>query len=129
MFKFISIFNKKKDQEITMARPRTLKLPDGEVSLSGFSPEKADAIQKLLLEGKTEEKSTETHVTTTTTGPLHQITLGLWQDPSTKMYNVVEIHYNPTTKESKVHSIVPGDSVKAIALGMMKLKFFNLGIV
>src|SRR6185295_15777543 len=92
-----------------MARPRKLKLGNGEITLSGYTPEEADKIQALLTSEKTEVIETGPQVgdivNTETMEVLDMTTLTETAVDLLRVGNefkLVFVKYNANSKSAKV---------------------------
>lgn len=138
MKKFWTFLNKLGIIRNHMARPRKIRYGNGEIQLSGYSPEEADAIQEKLLASAPELVSlpqpgelvnlekTETLETVDTT-TLSETALDLYQDPRTKDYKIVHVKYNPVSKSAKVTEFLPGGSFRLAGTNALKMELVKLG--
>lgn len=128
-----------------MARPRKIEFAEGEILLKGFSPEKADEIEKLLtgtpiivkgeldtgpiapgsiIEIKPNEPIKEVDVT-----DLTFYALGNYHDKEAQQYKIVVIKYNPVTMLAKVEQIKNAGSFKLAAVNNMKMELVTLDLI
>jgi len=126
-----------------MSRPRIIKLADGEVSLKGFTKERADEIAKLLTTPtqaisdmvNTSYPTVARHIAVTPTEPplnviesvklancnpnLTEKAFGLSKNPN-NTYDLVEVLYDKDSKQSRIEN-VEHCGIKSIAEGMFKV--------
>lgn len=135
MLKNIGII-KKKVEDIYIARPRKLKYGNGEITLSGYSTEEADAIEAFLNKVPTEGpkvgdlvelKEDVIEVIDQTT--LSETALDLYLDKEKKEYKVVHVKYNPVSKAAKVTEMISAGSFKLAGVNNLKMEMFKLGKV
>lgn len=101
-----------------MARPRVIKMADGEVSLMGFTTEKADELEKML---KGEQDKSIKHY-----GETPDVAVGLSYDKTKKLFQLVTLEYNLDTKECKINKSENAGEYKSFALNYLKIAFVRL---
>jgi hypothetical protein len=138
---------KKKVEDIQVARPRLVKLLDGEISLSGYSPDIADKLTEyikafnqpavVIPAGKD-----VTQVSSVLTPPrveeapiqasssaLTNTALGSRFDKETNKFMIDVIKYNVTTKHASVVSSEQAGYSKAEASGNFKIKCLKESLI
>jgi hypothetical protein len=122
--------------EKPVARPRRVKLGEGEITLHNYTPEFADKLQKHLDSFREEVigpkvgdivelKEDSIEVVDTTT--LSCTALDLYQDPKTKEYQVVFIKYNPVSKSAKVVDFRNAGSFRNAGINNFKIELVKEG--
>lgn len=129
LYKFVTLCVYKV-KGVLVARPRVIKLDDGEIKLIGFSKEKADDLVNLLSgvsstdRGPIETKETvEPVVDEELTETAFSVRLG-----ENKKWQLVTIKYNGSTKDAVVESLKDTEA-KSVALGEMKMELFKNGTI
>lgn len=123
-----------------MARPKTIKLPEGEVILKNIPKEMADKISEFLNQGFVvgENKSEEGYeldimiptesprvIETADVKPCEDTALALKRN-SDGSWLLVDVKFNPDTKEAYVEKVKNYGPEKAIAVGDFKVKVSKL---
>jgi hypothetical protein len=124
----------------TMARPRTIQLEHGEVSLQGFSKEQADALSEYIKNfGKepTQSIQTDSGITnvmlsaqpgvlvtpmtdmTIDISTLKEKAIGIHVDRKNLKVEMITVAYNPETKEALVEKVEACDGMRH---GVVKFK-------
>ena len=111
-----------------MARPKVIKLEQGEVVLRNLPKEKQDEIAAMLLGEKALEEETAEAPAPVDVSNMNSKTLGLTKATDGR-WKLVNISYNHETMEAAVTSVVDAGDNKAIALGMFKVKMVEEKIV
>lgn len=108
-----------------MARPKTLTMKEGDVTLNGFSPEVSKKIQSLLenFDSGVESEAPATF------GELPFIGVGSYKVDGKNEYNLVEIAYNPETKEAKVVEVKRSGDSRLVANSAFKVACVKLKLI
>jgi len=111
------------------ARPRVLKLDDGEVVLRNLSKEKSDELIKLLTSETKAEAEPLTQEEQAEENELKHEALGIRCTNTDKGdWEVVTVKYNAETKEAKVTNITKVTG-KAVAVSEFKMECYRKGFV
>jgi hypothetical protein len=122
-----------------MARPRKLKFGEGEITLSGYTPEEADKIQEWISNVHSGVPSiargpqvgdmveiTEDKLEVIDTTTLVNTALDLYQEPDTKQWKLVSIKYNPVSGLAKAEDAKVAGINKYDAINKFKIELFNM---
>lgn len=106
-----------------MARPRLIKLPDGEVTLQGFTTEQADKIESMLT------SPLDVKCDATNSKHWEGVGLGMTYNKERKMYEIAEFRYNPTTHEVVLIDMKDAGEYKAFAVNNFRVSCVDKGLV
>jgi hypothetical protein len=131
-------------REEKMARPRKLKFGNGEITLSGYTPEEADKIQEIFESTISGVPSTaRTVIEEVTSGPkvgdivntqtmevvdvttLTHTAVDLLREGSE--FKIVLLKYNPVSKSAKVVEIKDAGSFRNAGVNNFKMELFKQG--
>lgn len=117
-----------------MARPRTIKMGDGEIILKNLPKEEAERITALLTQKEIQKQAQEViqemieedSIDLSTPDqlpvnlPLDRVSLGIFQDKQGN-WNIATVAFNEESKQAIVQSVKNYNKEKAIAMGDFKV--------
>lgn len=121
-----------------MPRPRIIAFDGGTVSLQGYSTEKADKLEAILTDLVSGVPSTDrgpvdlpTPVipVESTRDNLPEVALGYSYNKERKVYELAEIHYDPSTKETKFVRLADIGDTRPMAIAKLKITMVEKGFV
>lgn len=112
-----------------MAKSRIIKTPDGIISLTGFSGPKADAIEALILSVPAKIEPVVAVIEEKESPVFSEIALGVYYNKVEKMYKLVEIGFDLTTKRAEIQRVENAGEYKAFAVNNFRFACVKKGLV
>lgn len=122
-----------------MARPRRMKFGNGEITLSGYTPEEADKLQEHLNKMSNDTSVVhspvvgdivelkEEEIKVVDVSELTNTAIDLVHDKENKEFQLVFIKYNPVTKAAKVTETKYAGNFKLAASNNFKVELVTSG--